>query len=123
MKRYRERNKVKFGEYRKDYLGRQDKKTSKRAERLFNSRLSLIEEETDFFIKNMPVPFGSFEKAKYVCFLGGFVFYSFVTTCRNTEDCISILRNKLEERRCETKRFFIYKIQNGIKKLILKGIL
>ena len=124
MKRYRESNKLKYLQYRAGYADIKKKKTNKRLIRRCRKRVNLIREEVALYVKNMAVPFGTFEKAKYVCVLGGFVFYSFVTTCRNTEECVSLLRRKASERIYQkSKEFKIYKIQNKVKKLIFKEVL
>ena len=124
MKSYRENNKLKFLTYSQEYSDRKKKKTNKRLIRRCRQRVNLIKEEVAQYVKNMPVPFGTFEKAKYVCVLGGSVFYSFITTCRNTEECVLLLRGKASERRhMQPKELKIYKIQNRFKKLIVKEVL
>ena len=124
MKRYRESNKLKYLQYRAGYADIKKKKTNKRLIRRCRHRVNLIKEEVSQYVKSMPVPFGTFEKAKYVCVLGGFVFYSFITTCRNTEECVSLLREKASERRhLQPKELKIYKMQNKIKKLIFIEVL
>lgn len=88
---------------------------------------SLIEE----VLKSIPNPFGSFEKAKYVIYKdksADIPLYSFITTCRNTEDCIEIMKEKFKyltyhRNVWDAKYCRIYKIQNGIKQLIFREIL
>lgn len=56
-----------------------------------------IHRNTDMVLKNIPNPFGSFEKASYVLFRDRsavIVLYSFTTTCHNTEECVEIMKNK-----------------------------
>lgn len=71
-----------------------------------------------------PLPFNSFPKAKYISYGSRDVLpiYFFTTTCRNTEDCLGIMKTKIEER-YKVKKYSIgyyrvFKIQNGIRELI-----
>jgi hypothetical protein len=77
--------------------------------------------DTDKVLKSLPNPFGSFEKAKYVCRIRG-TKISFITTCRNTEDCIELMKIRFKEINNYALRpvtyCIIYKIQNGIRKMI-----
>jgi hypothetical protein len=111
-KQYRERNKERLRAYR---LGRLEGNYRKN----YNDR---IHHDTEMVLKSIPNPFGSFEKAKYIIYKDYSAserLYSFVTTCRNTEDCIELMKQKFKE--LSTSRYcYIYKIQNGIKKLIFK---
>ena len=85
--------------------------------------LSKYEKEV---LSSIPNPFGSFEKAKYemvACNHQRQLKWSFVTTCRNTEDCIEIIKARFREiysfeisvypRICT-----IRKVQNGIRETI-----
>lgn len=65
-----------------------------------------------------PSPFGSFEKAKYVILKHGEPVYWFTTTCRNTEDCIEIMKAKFKAGITQTRYCNIYKEQNGIREKI-----
>ena len=89
--------------------------------------LVILHADTDKVLQSIPNPFGSFEKAKYVIYRKRSVIpsYSFITTCRNTEDCIEIMKDKFKQRNAyrddgTKKRCSIFKIQNGIKKLIFR---
>lgn len=81
--------------------------------------------DTHAVLKSIPNPFGSFEKATYVLYRGKsqrIVSYSFTTTCRNTEDCVEIMKAEFGRRGDEyghrTNLCNIYKIQNRKKTLI-----
>lgn len=82
--------------------------------------------DTDKVLKSLPNPFGSFEKAKYVCRIRG-TKISFITTCRNTEDCIEIMKEKFKAINDyavnKTSYCAIYKVQHGIRKLIFREII
>jgi hypothetical protein len=77
------------------------------------------------FIKNMPVKFGSFEKATYYIQnkYDGRYFYRFTTTCHHLEDCIDILKNKYLNVRIKRidKNFNIVQVKNGIEKIVYEG--
>lgn len=77
--------------------------------------------DTDKVLKSLPNPFGSFEKAKYTCRIKAKKL-SFTTTCRNTEDCVEIMKEKFKAINDYALRpvtyCIIYKIQNGIRKMI-----
>ena len=65
-------------------------------------------------------PFGSFEKAKYsLCAHPNSVpIYSFITTTRNTEECINIMKSMWDELKTECNECIIYKIQKGVREII-----
>lgn len=68
-----------------------------------------------------PLPFGSFEKAKYTLFMNGNnkePLYFFTTTCRNTEDCINIMAKKYREEFRQTRYYKVYKKINGITEFV-----
>lgn len=119
---YRLNNRENYKRYGKKYLESLRIKNKKRAERRFRKNLKLIKMEVDAYVKNMPIPFGSFEKAKYSILTGEVEFYSFVTTCRNTEECISLLLGKVCKRPYG-QYISIFKTQNRVKELIFKAIL
>lgn len=77
------------------------------------------------FIKNMPVKFGSFEKATYYIQnkYDGRYFYRFTTTCHNLEHCIDILKNKYLSANLKymVKAFTVVQIKNGIEKIVYEG--
>ena len=79
--------------------------------------------DTDKVLKSLPNPFGSFEKAKYTCRIKA-KRLSFTTTCRNTEDCVEIMKEKFKAINDYALRSAtycsIYKIQHGIRKLIFR---
>lgn len=79
--------------------------------------------DTDKVLKSLPNPFGSFEKAKYTCRIKSKKL-SFITTCRNTEDCIEIMKEKFKSindyATIKTVYCSIYKIQHRIRKLIFR---
>lgn len=82
--------------------------------------------DTDKVLKSLPNPFGSFEKAKYVIYRYRsriIPLYFLTTTCRNTEDCIEIMKHKFKEKDHRNKYCSIYKIQHGIRKLIFREII
>ena len=86
--------------------------------------------DTEKVLQSIPHPFGSFERAEYVTYRAGtqsIVLYSFITSCRNTEDCIEIMKNKFNElngyKNVRGRWCSIYKIQNGIKKLIFREMI
>lgn len=90
----------------------------------------ILHPDTDKVLQSIPNPFGSFKKAKYIIYkdMASTVhLYSFVTTCRNTEDCINIMKDKFklfnEYRKAKPKFCSIYKIQDGIKELIFREII
>ena len=71
------------------------KKRKKKAYNHMDYDLSKYEKEV---LSSIPNPFGSFEKAKYemvACNHQRQLKWSFVTTCRNTEDCIEIIKSKV----------------------------
>lgn len=82
--------------------------------------------DTDKVLKSLPNPFGSFEKAKYTCRIKAKKL-SFTTTCRNTEDCVEIMKEKFKAindyATIKTVYCAIYKIQHGIRKLIFRGMI
>lgn len=82
--------------------------------------------DTDKVLKSLSNPFGSFEKAKYTCRIKSKKL-SFTTTCRNTEDCIEIMKEKFKAINDYALRpamyCSIYKIQHGIRKLIFREII
>lgn len=64
-----------------------------------------------------PLPYGSFQKAKYLLYMIGNYrepIYFFTTTCRNTEDCIDIMVQRWNPLSRASKYFIIKKVQNGI---------
>lgn len=70
---------------------------------------------------NTPLPFGSFEKAKYTLFMNGNnkePFYFFTTTCRNTEDCLNIMMEKYKSEFKQTKYYKVYKTVNGVTQFL-----
>lgn len=71
-------------------------------------------------LENLPNPFGSFEKAKYtLCdYPNSVPVYSFITTTRNTEECIGIMQNIWDELRTEANKCIIYKIRNGVREIV-----
>ena len=79
--------------------------------------------DTDKVLRSLPNPFGTFEKAKYTCRVKDKKL-SFITTCRNTEDCVEIMKLKFKEINdyavVPVMYCSIYKIQHGIKKLIFR---
>lgn len=81
----------------------------------------LLEHEKEV-LKNIPNPFGSFEKAKYVLCKcrNGSVIYSFVTTAHNTEDCVDILKTLFNERlwNGRVNNYMICKYRNGRKEIL-----
>lgn len=119
QRKYMRRNRERFNEYQRLYR-KQGKKIKPFPE---------IHRDTDLVLKSIPHPFGSFEKASYVLFRDRsavIVLYSFTTTCHNTEECVEIMKNKYLEiygyKPVHPKYCSIYKVQNGIKKLIFKKI-
>lgn len=79
-----------------------------------------------FVLKSIPNPFGTFEKAEYVIFVNknaNIPLYRFITTCRCTEDCIEIMKDKFRAAPNTGKYCSIYRIQNGVRKLIFKKII
>jgi predicted PolB exonuclease-like 3'-5' exonuclease len=117
-KGYRIIHRDKWRKYQREY------KQRKSAER---KALLVVVDRCDSVLKSIPNPFGSFEKAQYVIYKpDNTVLYSFVTTCRNTEDCIEIMKEKylclFSNRREFQKYCSIYKIQKGIKKLIFRDV-
>lgn len=66
------------------------------------------------------IPYGTFEKAKYLLVRNGneVPLYFFTTTCRNTEECISIMERKFELMDIPTPYFKVYKVMNGIKQMV-----
>lgn len=92
--------------------------------------MSGIHKDTDIVLKSIPNPFGSFEKATYVIFRyksKSQILYSFTTTCRNTEDCIEVMKDKFKSINGYTLNpamyCTIYKVQYGVMKLIFRDIL
>lgn len=66
-------------------------------------------------LKNIPNPFGSFEKARYelCCYPNSIPHYSFVTTSRNTEECVEIMKEKFKGVLHKSCTCIVYKIQGG----------
>lgn len=64
--------------------------------------------------------YGTFDKAKYLLFRAGISYsiYAFTTTCRNGEECLEIMKDKIKEHRSCGKYFKVFKVQDGNKKLI-----
>lgn len=63
-----------------------------------------------------------YPKSKYELIIGGKVMYSFVTTSRPPDECIELLKLKLDmytsvNRRC----YYIIRKANGVKCTIYKG--
>lgn len=117
QRRYMHNNREKFNKYQRIY-----RKIGKRV-KPFPQILGC----TDSVLKSIPNPFGTFEKAKYVIFRDKSAvipLYSFVTTCHNTEECVEIMKQKFLDfynySPLNPKYCSIYKIQNGIKKLIFR---
>ena len=119
---YRAKNLEKYRQYHRDYRRATRNRVNKLKLKKELKKEQEIKEEIERYVESMPVPFGSFEKAKYVCFVDKFKLYSFVTTCRNTEECISLMKKKVFLRR-KVESVRIYKIQHGIRKLIFKEVL
>ena len=119
-RKYRLEHKVLIREYQRRYWEKHYKK----------KHIIILHYDTEKVLKSIPNPFGSFEKAKYVIYKDkneSVPLYSFVSTCRNTEDCIEIMKevfislHDFKEGRTP-KCCCIYKIQNGIKQLIFRDI-
>lgn len=75
---------------------------------------------TESIVSKPELPFGSFEKAKYILFRYGTnePYYWFTTTCRNTEECIEIMRKKFISYKLQAKYCQVFKVQKGITELI-----
>jgi hypothetical protein len=124
QKQYREKHRNK--EYHKNWM--RQRRGYKMSYCMSKPLMASYVEEV---LKSIPNPFGSFEKAKYVIYRdksANIPLYSFVTTCRNTEDCIEIMKEKFKHLTYnhsgwDAKYCRIYKIQDGIKKLIFRDIL
>jgi hypothetical protein len=121
VKKYAIENKEYLNKYQSKYWDKHYKK----------KHIIMLHPDTEKVLESLPNPFGSFEKAKYIIYrdLAASVYlYSFVTTCRNTEDCIELMKAKFVsihkfKKRTKPKYCSIYKIQNGIKKLIFRDII
>lgn len=115
-KKYCELNKEKLRVYHKEYHNiarpRPEFKIS-------------LHPDTKKVLRSLPNPFGTFEKAKYTCRIKHKKLF-FTTTCRNTEDCVEIMKLKFIEVNDYAKEqaayCSIYKIQHGIRKLIFREI-
>lgn len=90
-----------------------------------NKRRRLTNSETlknrlwvESVLNKPPLPYGSFEKAKYILLKHREPVYWFVTTCRNTEECVEIMKSKFDAGITQTKYCSIYKDQNGIRECI-----
>lgn len=57
-------------------------------------------------------------KAKYLLYISGIFKYSFVTTTRNTEDCINILLDKFSLLIEDANYYRIEKIENGVREIV-----
>ena len=80
-------------------------------------------EDVEEVLQDIPNPFGTFEKAKYVIYYYGVVLYSCVTTCRSEENMLELLREK-SEYTCYMREYpfvSIVKIQNDKEKVLFKG--
>jgi hypothetical protein len=80
-------------------------------------------EDVEEVLQDIPNPFGTFKKAKYVIKQYGIVLYSCVTTCRSEENMLELLREK-SEYTCYMREYpfvSIVKIQDGKEKVLFKG--
>lgn len=67
-------------------------------------------------------PFGKYKKAKYKLYINNEVAYSFVTTIRDEENCINVLREMAENYISKyTKKFSITKTTDEGSKTIFTG--
>lgn len=78
-------------------------------------------EDVEEVLQDIPNPFGTFEKAKYVIRQYGIVLYSCVTTCRSEENMIELFREKHSRYKMEYPFVSIVKIQDDKEKVLCKG--
>lgn len=80
-------------------------------------------EEVEEVLQDIPNPFGTFKKSKYVIYYYGVVLYSCMTTCRSEENMMGLLITKSEYMCYKRKHRFvsIVKIQDGKEELLFKG--
>lgn len=78
-------------------------------------------EDVEEILQDIPNPFGTFKKAKYVIKQYGIVLYSCVTTCRSEENMIELFRGKYSRYKMEYPFVSIVKIQDGKEKVLFKG--
>lgn len=57
-------------------------------------------------------------KSKYELYTGRWLLYSFVTTTRNTEECLDIMREKFSMLKRLTESWHVYKTVNGKRELL-----
>jgi hypothetical protein len=80
-------------------------------------------EDVEEVLQDIPNPFGTFKKAKYVIKQYGIVLYFCVTTCRSEENMLELLREK-SEYTCYMREYpfvSIVKIQDDKEKVLFKG--
>ena len=80
-------------------------------------------EDVEEVLQDIPNPFGTFKKAKYVIKQYGIVLYSCVTTCRSEENMLELLMEK-SEYTCYMRKYpfvSIVKIQDDKEKVLFKG--
>lgn len=122
QKRYRQKHREKLLKYfRARHLAKRKKAGNGREV----NEVVIQDEVVERVLKSLPAPFGSFEKATYMIhkYESCQPFYQFVTTCHNTEECIEIMKEKYLQYSCRPKYCSIYKIQDGVKRLIFRDII
>ena len=80
-------------------------------------------EDVEEILQDIPNPFGTFKKARYVIKQYGIVLYSCVTTCRSEENMLELLMEK-SEYTCYMRKYpfvSIVKIQDDKEKVLFKG--
>ncbi len=88
----------------------------------WGTEMEFLRQHGEEVFKNIPNPFGTFKKARYELYFSGGdpdPAYAFVTTCRDEESCIEILKEKFKTMRTTGVHYFtIKKIKDGKMEVI-----
>ena len=79
----------------------------------------------DEVVSKLVNPFGSFEKATYIIYrYNGDIFYSFTTTCHNTEESIKLMKEYYESIYSFylPKSYKIWKRTNGVQEVVYQYV-